>query len=98
MNRCIKSNLVLNFEKCHFMVEQRIVLGHIISSKGIKVDPAKISVISQLPYLSSMQEVHSFLGHAGFYRRFIQDFNKKALPLFKLLQKDVDFIFNEGCK
>jgi len=50
LNRCIQSNLVLNFEKCHFMVEQDIVLGHIISKRGIEVDPAKISIISQLPY------------------------------------------------
>ena len=97
-NSCIQSNLVLNFKKCHFMVEQGIVLGHIISKKGIEVDPAKISIISQLPYPSSVREVRSFLGHAGFYRRFIQDFSKKALPLSNLLQKDVDFIFDEGCK
>jgi len=51
-----------------------------------------------LPYPSSVREIRSFLGHAGFYRRFIQDFTKKALPLSKLLQKDVDFIFDEGCK
>ena len=85
LNKCIQSNLVLNFEKCHFMVEQGIVLGHIISSKGFEVDPAKISVISQLPYPSSMREVHSFLGHSRFYRRFIQDFSKKAFPLSNLL-------------
>ena len=54
LNRCTGTNLVLNFEKCHFMVEQGIVLGHIISKKGIEVDPAKISVISQLPYSSCM--------------------------------------------
>ena len=80
------------------MVEQGIVLRHIISSRGIKVDPAKISIISQLLYPSSVREVCSFLSHAGFYRRFIQDFSKKALPLSNLLQKDVDFIFDEGCK
>ena len=97
-NRCIQSNLILNFEKCHFMVEQGIFLGNIISSKGIEVDPAKISIISQLPYPSFVREVRSFLGHARFYRRFIQDFSKKSLPLFNLLQKDVDFIFDEGCK
>ena len=62
--RCIETNLVLNFEICHFMVEQGIVLGHIISNKGIEVDPAKISVISQLPYPSCVREVRSFLGHA----------------------------------
>jgi len=87
LNMGIQSNLVLNFEKCHFMAEQSIVLGHIISSKGIEVDPAKISVISQLPYPSFIRQVRSFLGHAGFYKRFIQDFSKKALPLSKLLQK-----------
>nr|KYP36797.1 Retrovirus-related Pol polyprotein from transposon opus [Cajanus cajan] len=91
LNRCIKTNLVLNFEKCHFMVEQGIVLGHIISSKGIDVDPSKISVIAQLPYPSYVREVRSFLGHAGFYRLFIKDFNKKTIPLFSLLQKDIEF-------
>ena len=62
LNRCIETNLGMNFEKCHFMVEQGIVLGHIISSRGIEVDPAKIAVISQLSYPSCVQEVHSFLG------------------------------------
>jgi len=76
------------------MVEQGIVLGHIISKKGIEVDPAKISIVLQLPYPSSVREVRSFLVHAWFYKRFIQDFSKKALPLSNLLQKDVDFIFN----
>jgi len=66
LNRCIQSNLVLNFEKCHFMVEQGIVSGHIISSKGIEVDPAKISIISQLPYPSTVREFRSFLGHVVF--------------------------------
>ena len=98
LNRCIETNLVLNFEKCHFMVEQGIVLGHIISNKGIEVDPAKISVISQLPYPSCVREVRSFLGHAGFYRRFIRDFSKVALPLSNLLQKEVEFDFNDRCK
>nr|KYP31465.1 Retrovirus-related Pol polyprotein from transposon opus [Cajanus cajan] len=98
LNRCIETNLVLNFEKCHFMVEQGIVLGHIISSKGIEVDPAKVSVISQLPYPSCVREVRSFLGHAGFYRRFVKEFSKKALPLSNLLQKNFDFVFDERCK
>lgn len=87
LNRCIKTNLVLNFEKCHFMVEQGIVLGHNISNKGIEVDPTKIYVISQLPYPSCVREVRSFLGHAGFYRRFIRDSSKVALPLSKLVAK-----------
>jgi len=72
LNICIETNIVLNFEKSHFMVEQGIVLGHIILNRGIEVDPAKIEVISQFPYPSYVREVHSFLGHGGFYRRFIR--------------------------
>ncbi|RZB65128.1 Vacuolar-processing enzyme [Glycine soja] len=98
LNRCIETNLVLNFEKCHFMVEQGIVLGHIISNRGIEVDPAKIDVISQLPYPSWVREVRSFLGHAGFYRRFIKNFSKVTLPLSNLLQKEVEFDFDDRCK
>jgi len=56
LERCEETNLVLNFEKCHFMVEQGIVLGH-VSKNGISVDPAKIDIISQLPYPSSVKEV-----------------------------------------
>jgi len=98
LSRCIETNFVLNFEKCHFMVEQGIVLGHIISSRGIKVDPTKINVISQLPHPSCVREVRYFLGHARFYRHFIKDFSKVALPLSSLLQKEVEFDFDDWCK
>ncbi|XP_021745351.1 uncharacterized protein LOC110711280 [Chenopodium quinoa] len=98
LKRCLETNLVLNSEKCHFMVQQGIVLGHIVSSEGIKVDKAKIDLISSLPYPAYVQEVRSFLGHAGFYRRFIEGFSKIAQPLCRLLQKDVEFHFDEACK
>ena len=98
LQRCIETNLVLNSEKCHLMVKQGIVLGHVISSRGIEVDKAKVDTIQSLPYPTSVQEVRSFLGHVGFYRRFIKDFSKIALPLCKLLQKDVTFEFDEECK
>jgi hypothetical protein len=65
---CQMANLVLNWEKCHFMVRGGIVLGHKISKKGIKVD----KVIEQLLPPTNVKGIHSFLGHAGFYRRFIQ--------------------------
>ncbi|KAL0440150.1 UNVERIFIED_CONTAM: Pol polyprotein [Sesamum latifolium] len=66
--------------------------------KGIEVHQAKIDVIKSLPYPASVREIRSFLGHAGFYRRFIKDFSKIAQSLCKLLQKDETFEFDEACK
>ena len=62
LERCIKTNLVLNWEKCHFMVKQGIVLGHLISSRGIEVDKAKIDVIAKFPPPTTVKSVRSFLG------------------------------------
>ncbi|CAN6544134.1 unnamed protein product [Malus baccata var. baccata] len=98
LKRCVETNLVLNWEKCHFMVKQGIVLGHIISEKGIEVDKSKIDLVRYLPSPTSVREVRSFLGHAEFYRRFIKDFSKIAQPLCRLLQKEVSFEFNEACE
>ncbi|CAN6583472.1 unnamed protein product [Malus baccata var. baccata] len=97
LNRCIETNLVLNWEKCHFMVKQGIVLGHIVSAKGIEVDKSKIDLVRYLPSPTSVREVRSFLGHAGFYRRFIKDFSKISQQLCRLLQKDVTFKFDDEC-
>ena len=96
-HRCIEKNLVLNWEKCHFMVNQGIVSGHIISSRGIEVDKAKIKLISKLPSPTNVKTVRQFLGHAGFYRRFIKDFSKIAKPLYKLLEKDAKFVWEKEC-
>ena len=98
LQRCIEKNLVLNWEKCHFMVNQGIVLGHIISSRGIEVDKAKIDIISKLPLPTNVKTIRQFLGHAGFYRRFIKDFSKIAKPLYKLLEKDSKFVWEEDCQ
>ncbi|RDY13832.1 Retrovirus-related Pol polyprotein, partial [Mucuna pruriens] len=76
LKRCIDTNLVLNFEKCHFMVTEGIVLGHLVSNRGIEVDKAKIDVITSLPNPTS-------------------DFSKLALPLSTLLQKDMEFNFDQ---
>ncbi|RVX20800.1 Retrovirus-related Pol polyprotein from transposon 17.6 [Vitis vinifera] len=74
---------------------QGIVLGHIISEKGIEVDKAKVELIVKLPSPTTVKEVRQFLGHAGFYRRFIKDFSKLSKPLCELLAKDAKFIWDE---
>jgi hypothetical protein len=95
--RCAEVDLVLNWEKCHFMVNQGIVLGHVISERGIEVDKAKVETVEQLPPSTDVKSLRSFLGHAGFYRRFNKDFSKITKPLTHLLQKYVAFDFDEKC-
>jgi len=98
LSRCEEKNLVLNWEKCHFMVTNDIVLGHIVSSKGIEVDKSKIELIANLPTPKSVKDVRSFLGHAGFYRRFIKDFSVISQPLCNLLTKENVFEWTEQCE
>ncbi|XP_049342914.1 uncharacterized protein LOC125807238 [Solanum verrucosum] len=93
--RCEETNLVLNWEKYHFLVRERIVLGHKISKSGLEVDKSKVEVIEKFPPRITVKGVRSFLGHVGFYRRFIKDFSKTARPMCSLLEKEMKFVFNE---
>ena len=79
------------------MVTERIILGHKISNKGIEVDQAKVEVIEKLPPPTNVKAIRSFLGHAGFYRRFIKDFSKITKPLSNLLAADTPFVFDTEC-
>jgi hypothetical protein len=81
LQRSEEKHIVHNWEKCHFMVREGIVLGHLVSKRGIEVDRAKIKVIEQLPPPINVRGIHSFLSHCGFYRRFIKDFSHIARPL-----------------
>ena len=95
LNRYIEKDLVLNWEKCHFMVHQGIVLGHIISKQGIEVEKAKVELIVKLSSPTTVKGVRQLLGHVGFYRRFI---SKLARPLCELLVKDAKFIWDDRCQ
>ncbi|GJU68744.1 reverse transcriptase domain-containing protein [Tanacetum coccineum] len=97
LKRCEDTNLVLNWEKCHFMCREGIVLGHKILKSGIEVDYDKVDVIAKLPHPTTIKGVRSFLGHAGFYRRFIQYFSKIARPMTHLLEKETPFVFSKDC-
>ena len=79
------------------MVQHGIVLGHLVSCRGIEVDKAKVEVIEKLPPPVNVKWIRSFLGHAGFYRRFIPDFSKIAQSLTELLANDVPFVFSDEC-
>nr|GEW06476.1 hypothetical protein [Tanacetum cinerariifolium] len=81
LKRCEDTKLALNWEKSHFMVKEGIVLSYKISKKGIEVDKAKIEVISKLPHPTTVKGIRSFLGHAGFYRRFIKDKKLTEAPI-----------------
>nr|GFB38694.1 reverse transcriptase domain-containing protein [Tanacetum cinerariifolium] len=97
LQRCEDTNLSLNWEKSYFMAKEGIVLGHKISKNGIEVDKAKVDVIAKLPYPTTVKGIRSFLGHAGFYRRFIQDFSKISRPMTHLFEKNTPFISSEDC-
>ncbi|GKG24455.1 reverse transcriptase domain-containing protein [Tanacetum coccineum] len=91
LQRCEDTNLVLNWEKCHFM-------GKVpLSKSGIEVDKEKVDVIAKLPHPTTVKGIRSFLGHAGFYQRFIQDFSKIARHMTHLLEKETPFIFSKEC-
>jgi hypothetical protein len=102
LKRCAEVDLVLNWEKCHFMIKQGIVLGHVISERGIEVDKAKVEMVEQLPPPTDVKSLRSFLGHARFYRRFIKDFSKitktLCLAAFRTFKRMWLFAFLMGTR
>nr|GEX49445.1 hypothetical protein [Tanacetum cinerariifolium] len=101
-NELVSTRLIIGWrlligKKAISWCKEGIVLGHKISKKGIKVDKAKIKVISKLPHLTTVKGIRSFLGHAGFYQRFIKDFSKISRPMTHLLEKNTPFVFSNDC-
>ncbi|KAK9902948.1 hypothetical protein M0R45_001398 [Rubus argutus] len=90
--------LYAKFEKCDFWQSQVKFLGHVVSHRGIAMDPAKIESVMEWKAPTSPTEVRSFLGLAGYYRRFIEGFSKIALPMTKLTRKNVIYIWDDNCE
>ena len=88
----------MKFIKCGLWLQEVGFLGHIVSASRIRVDPSKISAILDWKPPRNVSEVHSFLGLASYYGRFVKDFSVIATPLTKLLQKDVKFEWSEKCQ
>ena len=90
--------LYAKFSKCEFWLKEVGFLGHVISGQGIAVDPTKVQSVTEWLAPTSVGEIRSFLGLAGYYRRFIENFSKIAKPMTELLKKDTTFIWTEECE
>ncbi|KAL0536750.1 hypothetical protein IC582_025710 [Cucumis melo] len=90
--------LYAKFSKCEFWLEQVVFLGHVVSAKGVSVDPQKVEAVVNWERPTSATEVRSFLGLAGYYRRFIEDFSRLALPLTALTRKNAKFEWSDKCE
>src|SRR3954468_24226886 len=92
------NKLYAKYSKCEFWMKEVKFLGHIVSEKGISVDPSKIESVTEWETPKTMFDIRSFLGLAGYYRRFVHDFAKLASPLTRLTRKDIKFVWNDACE
>ncbi|KAL0556362.1 hypothetical protein IC582_004875 [Cucumis melo] len=102
MNRVLETlranKLYAKFSKCEFWLRKVTFLGHVVSSEGVSVDPAKIEAVTNWPRPSTVSEIRSFLGLAGYYRRFVEDFSRIANPLTQLTRKGTPFVWSPACE
>ncbi|KAA0043070.1 reverse transcriptase [Cucumis melo var. makuwa] len=92
------NKLYAKFSKCEFWLKQVSFLGHVVSKAGVSVDPAKIETVTSWTRPSTVSEVRSFLGLAGYYRRFVENFSRIATPLTQLTRKGAPFVWNKACE
>ena len=93
-----EKQLYVKFSKCEFWLEKVVFLGHVVSSEGIFVDPNKVEAILNWSYPTNVAEIRSFLGLAGYYRRFVEGFSQIATPLTHLTRKGVKFEWSNACE
>jgi hypothetical protein len=98
LNKLLAHELYAKFNKCEFWLQEVTFLGHIITTEGVKVDSEKVKATSEWKQPTNVIEVHSFLGLASYYRRFIEGFSKIARPMTALTQKGKEFKRTEACK
>jgi hypothetical protein len=98
LTRLRDHQLYAKFSKCEFWLKTVSFLGHVLSESGISVDPSKVQEVMDWKAPTTVHEVRSFLGLAGYYRHFIPDFSKIAKPMTSLLQKDHKFVWTEECE
>lgn len=99
LSRIRDAGLKIKISKCNFAAPHANTLGFVVTAEGVKTDPEKVAAIARLPVPKSVADVRSFLGMVGFYQHFIKDFAVKAVPLFRLLKKGVDFkaVWDDDC-
>ena len=93
-----ENQLYAKLDKCEFWLREVVFLGHVISTEGIVVDPRKVEAVLKWERPTNVTEIQSFLGLAGYYRRFIEGFSTIASPLTKLTSKEVRFVWSEECE
>ena len=93
-----EKKLYAKFKKCEFWLDQVVFLGHVISKAGTSVDPSKVEVVADWARPTNVSEVRSFLGHAGYYRRFVEGFSRIAAPMTQLTRKNAKFVWTEECE
>nr|AAV43966.1 putative polyprotein [Oryza sativa Japonica Group] len=98
MEKLRDHQLFAKFSKCEFWLDQVAFLGHVISSNGVEVDPSKVEVVLAWNPPKNVSEIRSFLGLAGYYRRFIEGFSKLARPMTELLKKEKKFQWSTACE
>jgi GR25 family glycosyltransferase involved in LPS biosynthesis len=98
LERLRQQKLYAKFNKCEFWREKVAFLGHVLSAEGIIVDPSKVESVTKWEQPLSMTDVRSFLGMAGYYRRFIENFSKIAKPMTELLKNNTKFEWSEACE